>query len=150
MDFPCLPRADYRSSSNKALYFVQKVHPAIHSLHHRIAPFPRVDPPPLLVPPDKPYPLKQDNQHPSRLNARVVNNDQLAKHTVYHSTIRIKKMIFLGLITEVFREWRGCNWPASNGVVQLDFSVIRTDGCWSKQLGKYAFIQSQKAYGLSF
>ena len=23
----------------------------------------------------------------------------------------------------------GCNWPARNGVVQLDFPVNRTDGC---------------------
>ena len=73
--------------------FVQKVHPAIHSLHHRIAPFPRVDPPPLLVPPDKPYPLKQDNQHPSRLNARVVNNDQSAKHSL--RTIKASHACFL-------------------------------------------------------
>ena len=43
----------------------------------------------------------------------------------------------------------GCNWPARNGVVQLDFPVNRTDGCLSKQWGKYAFIQSQETYGLS-
>ena len=44
----------------------------------------------------------------------------------------------------------GCNWPARNGVVQLDFPVNRSDGCLSKQWGKYACIQSQKAHDLSF